>query len=197
MRGRLKCGVSICSGRLTWRKNSFCISYWLSCMRKGKWLWCYCTPGLEYKLAHHVCSNHKGRGLFRSMAGYAVKQFDLVKNSTHRDKVLVASLNLARAKLFRGEHQCAVKMANYVSSYKCVFSLTHSPKELINVGKCWVKWGNVSTQSWCVADSWCRQYWLLKVFGCTGTLGYVNKLAFGLTGLCFRRIIAPGPRLCR
>ena len=49
------------------------------------------------------------------MAGYAVKQFDLVKNSTHRDKVLIASLNLARAKLFRGEHQYAVKMANYVS----------------------------------------------------------------------------------
>lgn len=53
------------------------------------------------------------RGLFRSMVGYSVKQFDLVKNSTHRDKVLLASLNLARAKLFLGEHQDAAKMANY------------------------------------------------------------------------------------
>ena len=49
------------------------------------------------------------------MVGYSVKQFDLVKNSTHRDKVLLASLNLARAKLFLGEHQDAAKMANYVS----------------------------------------------------------------------------------
>ena len=57
------------------------------------------------------------RGLFRSMVGYSVKQFDLVKNSTHRDKVLLASLNLARAKLFLGEHQDAAKMANYVSSW--------------------------------------------------------------------------------
>ena len=61
------------------------------------------------------------RGLFRSMVGFSVKQFDLVKNSTQRDKVLLASLNLARAKLFIGQHQDAAKMANYVRLNNCLF----------------------------------------------------------------------------
>lgn len=65
---------------------------------------------------------YEERGHFRKMVGFAVKQFEMVRNSVNKEQVLTASLNLARAKLFLGEHQEAAKMANYVST-----------KNLINV----------------------------------------------------------------
>ena len=95
------------------RKNLFFINSSLSYLKKG-----ICSiPKLPVILPVNFLLWTLKRGLFRSMVGYSVKQFDLVKNSTHRDKVLLASLNLARAKLFLGEHQDAAKMANYVSSW--------------------------------------------------------------------------------
>ena len=59
---------------------------------------------------------YEERGHFRKMVGFAVKQFEMVRNSVNKEQVLTASLNLARAKLFLGEHQEAAKMANYVST---------------------------------------------------------------------------------
>lgn len=56
------------------------------------------------------------RGHFWNMAGYAQKQFDLVRNSVNKEHLLCGSLNLARAKLFLGDHSEAAKMANYVST---------------------------------------------------------------------------------
>lgn len=56
---------------------------------------------------------YEERGHFRKMVGFAVKQFEMVRNSVNKEQVLTASLNLARAKLFLGEHQEAAKMANY------------------------------------------------------------------------------------
>ncbi|CBY36151.1 unnamed protein product [Oikopleura dioica] len=53
------------------------------------------------------------RGHFWNMAGYAQKQFDLVRNSVNKEHLLCGSLNLARAKLFLGDHSEAAKMANY------------------------------------------------------------------------------------
>jgi len=67
------------------------------------------------------------------MVGFSVKQFDLVKNSTQRDSVLLASLNLARAKLFIGQHQDAAKMANYVSIHIYIQLHTlHTYVEFVN-----------------------------------------------------------------
>ena len=60
---------------------------------------------------------YEERGHFRKMVGFAVKQFEMVRNSVNKEQVLTASLNLARAKLFLGEHQEAAKMANYVRFY--------------------------------------------------------------------------------
>ena len=81
---------------------------WTNALQKSQ---CEEEKFVLYKL---LIKLYEERGHFRKMAGFAAKQFDMVRNSVQKDHVLTASLNLARAKLFLGEHQEAAKMANYV-----------------------------------------------------------------------------------
>ena len=82
---------------------------WTSALQKSQ------SEEEKFVLYKLLIKLYEERGHFRKMAGFASKQFEMVRNSVQKDHVLSASLNLARAKLFLGEHAEAAKMANYVS----------------------------------------------------------------------------------
>lgn len=84
-----------------------------------------------YKILVNFFEN---RGHFWNMAGYAQKQFDLVRNSVNKEHLLCGSLNLARAKLFLGDHSEAAKMANYVSTRT---RFCHISNSIFRVSACW------------------------------------------------------------
>jgi len=83
------------------------IDTWTSALQKSQ------SEEEKFILYKLLIKLYEERGHFRKMAGFASKQFDMVRNSVHKEQVLTAALNLARAKLFLGEHQESAKMANY------------------------------------------------------------------------------------